>query len=88
MRYYIDFLIDAYFPPSYFWFIYWIRIPSIAGGSPAKLENGELQAECQDCQENSSKYDDEDSTDVVDGNAAIASILVLISTDLEDIEFY
>ena len=78
-------LFEAYFPPPDCWFICWFPI---AGVTPAKFENGELQGKCKDGQENSSKYNDEDSTDVVDRNAAIASIHIPISTGLKDIYFY
>ena len=82
------FLIKAFSSPSYIWIVKWV--PATARGGPAKLKNGELQGQSEDCQENSSEDDDEDSSDIVDRNATIASILVLTSTDLKDtfIEIY
>ena len=61
-------------------------VPATARSGPTEFENCEFQGQCKDCQKNSSKDDDEDPSDVVDRNATIASILVLISTDLKDID--
>ena len=53
-----------------------------AGESPAKLEDGELHTESNHGKEYSSKYDNEDATDVVDIYSS--RVVVLISANLNE----